>query len=426
MIIDFSFKNFKSFADECNFTMLANVDKLHEDNLIKYKKSRLSKARMIYGANASGKTSFIMAMNFVVEFIVNSNYLIESTPIRVTPFKLCEGWVNKPSEFSITFVIGETKYYYEFSCNREKVLSERLDVFYSAKPTNIFKRTNTSVYDFNKDDEKLLKAIKERNLDNKLFLVTSASWNYEVTKPVVDYFVNTVKVVMKTKESWREDLNRIYDNGEVDEYKKFCLKMLNNADLSIKDFDMDPKSIKELNEESGKAYQGLIMAVANGNEERRNRFENMTIYDFKTLHEVIEGEEHKDYPLAFMEESLGTQQMFNFAPILYYVFKEGKVLFIDEIDKSLHPLIVKYLVGLFFNKSINPNNAQLIANTHDTNLLDLDMFRRDDIWFTERNHKTGKSELFSLVDFSVRASENIEKAYVLGRYGAIPFIRENR
>jgi AAA15 family ATPase/GTPase len=109
--------------------------------------------------------------------------------------------------------------------------------------------------------------------------------------------------------------------------------------------------------------------------------------------------------------------------LLYYVFKEGKVLFIDEIDKSLHPLMVEYLVKMFLDKNINTGNAQLIANTHDTNLLNLDIFRRDDIWFTERDYESGKTEMYSLSDFSPRKSENIEKAYLLGRFGAIPFIK---
>ena len=112
------------------------------------------------------------------------------------------------------------------------------------------------------------------------------------------------------------------------------------------------------------------------------------------------------------------------APILYDVFKFGKAFFVDEIDKSLHPFVVKYLIKLFFNKEVNKNNAQLITNTHDTNLLDLELLRRDEIWFTEKDYKTGKSQIFPLSDFSPRKGENIEKSYLLGRFGAIPFISE--
>ena len=103
----------------------------------------------------------------------------------------------------------------------------------------------------------------------------------------------------------------------------------------------------------------------------------------------------------------------------------GKVLIIDELDKSLHPYIVKYIVEIFNDSDVNKNNAQLIFNTNDTNLLDLELLRRDQIWFTEKNPNTGESSLYALDDFSVRKSENVEKGYLLGRYGAVPFITTN-
>ena len=421
MIIDFKFKNYLSFADECYFTMLANKDKSHEDDLISIGKERLSKARMIYGANASGKSSFIKAMLFVSAFIANSNTLLEKMPIHVTPFKFCDDCFNKPTEFAITFIKDEVKYSYQFSCTQEKVIDERLDVYYTSKPTMIFNRTNTNTYEFNKDS-KLLNELKERNLENKLFLVTSASWNYEKTKPVVDYLLNTIMVAIDIEALWKVNLDRIYANNEVEEYKAFCLKILNNADISISDFKVDSKKFKDVGKDAD-LFRELIRVAAKGNEEAVASVENSNVYDFVTFHDVVDGETTNRYSLNLAEESFGTVQMFKYSPLLYYVFKEGKVLFIDEIDKSLHPLMVEYLVKMFFDKNINTGNAQLIANTHDTNLLNLDIFRRDDIWFTERNYESGKTEMYSLAEFSPRKSENIEKAYLLGRFGAIPFIK---
>ena len=244
MLIDFKFKNFMSFADECNFTMLANKDNSHSDDLISFGKDRASKVRLIYGANASGKTSFINAMYFISSFIANSNMLLEKVPIQVVPFKFCDNCFNTPSEFAITFIKDGLKYAYSFSCTREKVIDERLDIYYSAKPTMIFNRFDTNNYEFNKD-AKILNPLKERNLDNKLFLVTTASWNYEKTKPVVDYLLNTI-TVMDIDVLWKIYLDRIYDNNEQEEYKAFCLKILNNADISISDFKVDPKKLKDV------------------------------------------------------------------------------------------------------------------------------------------------------------------------------------
>lgn len=420
MLIDFKFKNFMSFADECDFTMLANKDNSHSDDLISFGKDRASKVRLIYGANASGKTSFINAMYFISSFIANSNMLLEKVPIQVVPFKFCDNCFNTPSEFAITFIKDGLKYAYSFSCTREKVIDERLDIYYSAKPTMIFNRFDTNNYEFNKD-AKILNPLKERNLDNKLFLVTTASWNYEKTKPVVDYLLNTI-TVMDIDVLWKIYLDRIYDNTEQEEYKAFCLKILNNADISISDFKVDPKKLKDVGREA-EMLNKLLSVATNGNEEAMKTIQDTNIYSFTTFHNVKNDNKDNKYPLPLNEESLGTIKMFKYSPILYYVFKEGKVLFVDEIDKSLHPLMVEYLIKMFHDKNINTNNAQLIANTHDTNLLNLGILRRDDIWFTERNYENGKTEMYSLSDFSPRTTENIEKAYLLGRFGAIPFIK---
>ena len=285
----------------------------------------------------------------------------------------------------------------------------------------IFNRTNTNNYEFNQDS-KILNELKKRNLENKLFLVTSASWNYNKTKPVVDYLLNTIMVAINIDVLWKNCLDRIYANNEIEEYKEFCLKILNNADISISDFKMESKKIKDLNGRD-EIFKELLQVATKGNEEARAFFENSNVYDFITFHDVKNGNNQNKYSLNLAEESFGTMQMFKYSPLLYYVFKEGKVLFIDEIDKSLHPLMVEYLVKMFYDKNINTGNAQLIANTHDTNLLNLDIFRRDDIWFTERDYESGKTEMYSLADFSPRKSENIEKAYLLGRFGAIPFIK---
>lgn len=420
MLIDFKFKNFMSFADECDFTMLANKDNSHSDELISFGKDRASKVRLIYGANASGKTSFINAMYFISSFIANSNMLLEKMPIQVVPFKFCDNCFNTPSEFAITFIKDGLKYAYSFSCTREKVIDERLDIYYSAKPTMIFNRFDTNNYEFNKD-AKILNPLKERNLDNKLFLVTTASWNYEKTKPVVDYLLNTI-TVMDVDVLWKICLDRIYENNEQEEYKAFCLKILNNADISISDFKVDPKKLKDVGSEA-EMLNKLLSVATNGNEDAMKTIQDTNIYSFTTFHNVKNDNKDNKYPLPLNEESLGTIKMFKYSPVLYYVFKEGKVLFVDEIDKSLHPLMAEYLIKMFHDKNINTSNAQLIANTHDTNLLNLDNLRRDDIWFTERNYENGRTEMYSLADFSPRKTENIEKAYLLGRFGAIPFIK---
>ena len=219
-------------------------------------------------------------------------------------------------------------------------------------------------------------------------------------------------------------MNKIISNNELEEFKKFCLKILNDADISINDFSIKTIKIKDIKDDID-IISNIVRLITKDDEDSvTGIINNANVYEFSTYHDIICNLEKKRYSLSLAEESMGTNQIFKFAPILYYVLKEGKVLFIDEIDRSLHPLLVEKIINIFKNKDINVNNAQLIANTHDTNLLNLNILRRDDLWFTERNYETGKSEMYSLSDFSPRKKENIEKSYLLGRFGAIPFIKE--
>ena len=421
MIVDFTFKNFKSFADECNFTMKAEADKNHENNLI-VEPLRLSRARVIYGANAAGKTSFVEAINFVRSFVINSNNMMTNQKIQVVPYKFRNNYVQEPSTFSLTFIKEGIKYNYEFSCTRDKVLSEKLNAYYSAKPTNIFTRTNTSEYKFLLEDSKFLDELKIKNSDNKLFLATADTWNYDKVKPVVDYIINDIVILFNLDTTWKVFFDEINESGEIEEYRKFCLDFLNNADLSIDDFDFQSQKIKDAKLDP--ITESLLSFLEKDNANASEHIRNSNVYNFTISHRIANSGNNAIFKLNLQEESLGTINMFEFAPILYYVFKKNRILVVDEIDKSLHPLLVKYLYGLFLNSDINKCNSQLIANTHDTNLLDLDFFRRDEIWFTERNFDTGTTTLFPLSDFSPRTNENIERSYLLGRFGAIPFIKE--
>lgn len=421
MLLNFKFKNYKSYADTCNFSMIANKDKSHEDNLIAFGKDRISKSRIIYGANASGKTSFIDALEFIKTFSMMSNNLVENNRIGINPFKFRQKFSSIPSEFSLTFIKNSVKYSYSFSCTFEKVINEKLDVYNSAKPTNIFTRTNTDEYKFN-TDVKQLNEIKTKNTKNKLFLITAATWNYEKVKPVVDYILNDIIVLHDISQPTKYNIGYIIENNDLEEYKKFCLDFLNNADISISDFEINSQKIKELGRQS-ELMTKLMNVIANNDPEQMKKFGNSDVFNIKTIHNINNESNSFLYPLELIEESDGTQQLFHFAPSLFYAFKEGKVLLIDEIDRSLHPLLVEYIIKKFYDKNLNKNNAQLICNTHDTNLLNLDLFRRDEIWFTERNNASASTEMYALSDFSPRKDENIEKAYLLGRYGGIPFVK---
>ena len=196
-----------------------------------------------------------------------------------------------------------------------------------------------------------------------------------------------------------------YEKDEDGSQKKFTINLLKQADILIKDFNFEVKEIEPSN----------IIAF--------NNPINISNVKISTLHEIENEDGNKThFELDLHEESLGTQSLFFFSPVLKEAFEKGKVIIIDEIDRSLHPLLVEFIIKLFHNSEINKNNAQLIFNTHDTNLLSLNNFRRDQIWFTEKEPKKGTTDLYPLDDFSVRKTENIQKGYLNGRYGAIPFL----
>ena len=369
----------------------------------------------MYGANASGKSNFCKALNFIKLFFINSNNQLDSTPIMVDSFKFNDESISAPSEFGMVFVKDRIKYAYSFSCNKTEVLSERLDIYENDKPSLIFSR-NKNNYRFTSYAQELTPLVA-RNTKNKLFVCTAATWNFKPAKPVVDYIVNDLLISFYYNYDIYPILESFKTNGIYDEYKRFCLSLLAACDFSISNFKME---IKE--DPVPPELQMFFTAIS----KLPNAVpaDKLRTVKFTMSHEIIEGNTKKEYQLEMGLESQGTQTVFNFAPLLFDVFKNGKTLVIDEIDKSLHPLLVNYIVTLFVNKEINKNNAQLICNTHDTNLLSLDLFRRDEIWFAERNPNTGASELYPLTEFSPTKKDNLEKGYLLGRYGAIPFIKD--
>lgn len=416
MLLQFSVKNYMSFKEEQVFTTLANKDSSKADtNLMNYKGKYYSKINVMYGANASGKSNLCKALNFIKLFFLNSNNMLESAPIMVDSFRFIEDSAVVPSEFAIVFVKDGIKYAYSFSCNKTEVLTEHLDIYEKDKPSLVFDR-NKGIYRFT-SFASVLSPLTDRNTKNKLFVCTAATWNFDKAKPVVDYIVNDMLVSFNYNYDIYSILESFKTKGIYGEYKNFCLSLLSACDFSISDFAMEVK--EDVLPPELKAAIVALSKMPNA-----MSADKLRTVKFTTSHKILDGDAKKEYPLEMEFESFGTQAVFNIAPILFDVFKNGKTLVLDEIDKSLHPLLVNFIVSLFVNSDINKNNAQLICNTHDTNLLSLDLFRRDEIWFVERNPNTGASELYPLTDFSPTKKDNIEMGYLIGRYGAIPFIKD--
>lgn len=414
MLIEFSVKNFLSFKDKITLSMEKGNGEENISNIIKNDITDLLRTSVIYGANASGKSNVIKAFTCAIILVRTSNLMMPGGKLDlVKPFLLDDISRNKPSEFEFIFITNNIKYRYYFSADENKIYDEILDAYYSQKPTNIFTRTNTNDYEFNSDKTKL-EELKNKNLENKLFLATSSSWNYDKTRDPFLWFLN----VIDTYDSFTNILDNdliSYSKNDKD-LKEFTLKLLKEADILIKDINVDYEE-KNMDEN----MVDLLIPKINQNSKV---FKTKSI-NIELEHEVIDEFNKKHfYKLNFIDESLGTKVLFSLAPILKRAFSSSKVIIVDEFEKSMHPKLVEFIIKLFNNPDINKYNSQLIFTTHATNLLDLELLRRDQIWFTEKNPSNGVTDLYPLDSFSVRKDENILKGYINGRYGAIPFIKD--
>ena len=415
MLIQFSVKNFMSFKDEAILALNPSSDSSHPENIHAIKNYKAANTIAIYGANASGKTSLFKAMTVAVNMLKNSNLIQVNQPLGLmVPFKFDE-CVNKPCEFEFIFVAEDgNRYIYGFSADRKRIHEEYLYQYKSKKPTMIFERHGEE-YEF-KSQKNVLEPLVRFNTPNKLFLATATNWNTEST--IIPYKWLSEKIITFTDAQVLTDLSlNLYKSSKKEEYLSFTENLLHAADINI--------SKLRINVKKTKVPLGMLtpQLLVNGQQIPTVTAQEMEQIEVTTEHVIGDRDNRNTYSLGLLEESLGTNQLFLLGPVLKDVFENGTSLFIDEIDNSLHTFIVKHIINMFRNSEINKSGAQLIFTTHDTSLLSLSTFRRDQVYFTEKNNTTGASDLYSLDEFSVRKTDNIEKGYLLGRYGAIPYIR---
>lgn len=400
MLLEFSLENFLSFQKRVTFSMIGNSTKGLDDNYFLLDDNKILKVAAIYGANASGKSNLFKVLGTVIYMIEHSTNSSINYKLPIIPFKFSD--TNDLSKFEIKFIKNNIRYVYGFSANSEKIVDEYLYYYPKGKEAKIFDRTNTDNYSFSQNDVKKLNEIKDKTAKNKFFISVATNWNYDKTKDAYDFLTYDLGICYNL-ESLKNVAFEFYDSDNGKRRKKEILNYLKKADFNIADFEVDARSVPDV-------FLHDNDYVLNNGEYK--------VYGVKFKHVI----DNKEYFLNFDEESLGTQMFFILLPFVSMAMEKNRILVIDELDKSLHPFLLQYIISIFNNHNINKNCSQLIFNTHDTNLLDLNLLRRDQIWFTEKDFTTGSCDLYSLSDFSVRKNENIEKGYLLGRYGAVPFI----
>jgi hypothetical protein len=415
MLLEFSIGNYTSFKDVITFSMVAakltSKNKIIDaSNIFPYKKDiNLVKAAALYGANASGKSNFVKAFVFMKNFVINSSKESQATEkIDVDNFKLSTTTDSRPSFFEVIFVVDSIRYRYGFEIDQEKVHAEWL---YRAKEREI----NLFLRDFEKIDCKGPfsegKGLESKTRPNALYLSVCAQWNGEIATEILKWFRSCGVISGLNDIGYRPyTVQRL----EKSDFKDKILSFIRQFDLGISDINVKHTTVTEdsFPKDMPEMLQKFIM------EHGMNRTTIFTTHKkFNENNEHV-GEEIFDLDL---HESEGTQKAFSFFGPLLDVLTHGKTLIVDELDARLHPIITQAIVQMFHDSDLNPNNAQLIFVTHDTNLLDNKFFRRDQVWFMEKN-KYGATDLYSLVDFKVRNDASFEKDYISGKYGAIPFL----
>ena len=397
MLVQFTVENYLSIKDKVFLSLEPSKDSEHPENIISQGDNKAITSVVIYGANASGKSSLFKAIATALTMIRNSNNVQITDKLPVVPFKFDIESRNRASSFEFTFVAkDEKKYIYGFSATTKEIIEEYLYRYDSAKPTLIFDLKKDDEPKYNRAYKTKLEAAYQMNTVNKLFLATATMWNVECTKIPFEWLVDYIDTFTEVMDLSDVALDK-YRIDDKHQYIDFTKNLLKQADINISNIEVETKEAI-----GGKRYD----------------------IEVTTGHTIVDEEGNViEYPLTLQEESMGTQLLFFYGPLLKDAFEKGKALILDEIDKSMHPSLVKFIINLFRDPDINKAGAQLIVTTHETGILTLDMFRRDQIYFTEKGSKTGVTDLYSLDEFSVRKTENIEKGYLMGRYGAIPFLK---
>jgi uncharacterized protein len=408
MLLEFRVRNFRSFREEAVFSMAASADSqfvaTHTLSTGLDKLPRVVRAAAIYGANASGKSNLIKAMQFMQLMVLTSSQVQPDTENGLVPFRLREDSYSFPTLMEATFIIDGVRYQYGFEFTRKRVLGEWLLVYESAKPQAWFSRT------FDEKNQRYTYSYSD------YFTGRKSVWEAATRKEVL--FLTTAIQLNN------EQLKRLYQN--------LTSELVVFPDGARIGFDFSANFVE--NRANAERVAALLTAADTGisSVAIRNQGGKQLKLDLATNQPTINDVELKiphfghrvegrDYVFEMPEESAGTQLFFNISGPLLDILEKGRLLVVDELDSSLHPLLVQRIVEMFQSSETNPNGAQLIFTTHDVSLLDSHKMRRDQIWFTEKDNGQ-VSHLFPLLDFSPRKGEALEKNYLGGRYGGIPIL----
>ena len=426
MILNFSIQNFGSIKDRQTLTFEADKsDHLENSYVIHTNGLRILKIALIYGANASGKTTILKALEFLRDIVLEPKTK-KTDELDFQPFLFDPETPNQNAVMSIEFLANDTKYFYEVAFFKKAVVYEVLN-FHNPKKANIYKRTTDIKNEFTeitfgskiKIDKTIEKNLEANTLWNNTVLGGFLKTNIDIKelKEVVEWFKNYLYPLIDTKTQLEGFVTSKIDQGELTKFD--VINILKKADFHISDIliqeneQVIPDGFIELVKKQLKAHDSEVKKL-----EEKGKITSVSIEFEHTVNQA-------KYTLPIELESQGTRRFYGFAGLLALLIKNSTSFPIDELESSLHPDLYTHFILSFL---LNSNKSQIIATTHNREIFDnKDIFRNDAIWFTDKN-ENGSTELYSLADFDssiVRNTTNIYNAYKSGKLKATPNVGDN-
>lgn len=416
MLIEFTVGNYLSIKDRQTLRLDASSISEYKDQLINAGRYQLLRSAVIYGANASGKSNVLKAMATMGYIVITSAERSSTAEIEVEPFLLNTETEKAPSYFEIVFVLNGNRYRYGFEADRKVIQAEWLYAAKKEQEKPLFLREKDGIEVFASFKEG--KGLEEKTRNNALFLAVCDQFNGQIAEQIFEWFNKLLPVSGIGHDRFRSALLRLIEAPPIQERLMNVVTQLNLgfSDVHLQKEKIDDAALLAMPTETRRIYLDLLQGqrtvdimTVHKKYDSNNRFVDNVIFDLQT------------------RESSGTNKFFDLLAPIYLAILDRGILVIDELDAKLHPLMTQAIIRTFNDPELNPNNAQLIFATHDTNLLTYGGFRRDQIYFTEKD-QYGATCMYSLVEYQeengdkVRKDRSFEKDYIQGRYGAIPFI----
>ncbi|MCM1569516.1 MAG: ATP-binding protein [Roseburia sp.] len=450
MLVGFSVSNYKSFKEEQRISMIASKIARHKDHTTTEGARKLLKTALIFGANAGGKSNFIQAVRFSRNIILKG---LDNVSVDKKYFRIEKEMYSQPGVFEYRMIINETEYCYgfAFSYHMKEILAEWLIrmgdkgeetyIFNRETDENGMNHAKTEMVYENPDEnarmrvyledfgEEISDSLKKKTILSDIAArVNDKSSLFRDIIAVYEWFENIVVIFPTSKYG---ALNEIASDNELRTHFGNIMSFFDTGIEGIEGQEQEMDFDKVLQFIPKEEAEKIKINIANDIKKHPVMFKiDKKIYvlrkdenDHIFYYKMLLNHGNQEDLFEYVDESDGTRRLFDLIPILFLIGGERSVIFIDEIDRSLHTNLTKRLIQLFY-QFLSKNSSQLIITTHDSNLLDLDLLRQDEIWFVERN-ENHSSQLYSLSRYKERFDKKIDKEYLLGRYGAIPIFDES-